>query len=118
MAPSKLVQVIKLVQALNKLVQAHTKIVEARTKIVEARTKLVQARTILVLNRVRRARATGDFTTLPRMHRASPDRSEPHSVVLRTSWDRSNRLGRARRRLKKNAVWTTLSRTVHVATCT
>ena len=64
MAPSKLVQVIKLVQALNKLVQAHTKIVEALTKIVQARTKIVkaltkivQARTILVLNRVRRARA-------------------------------------------------------------
>ena len=87
MAPSKLVQVIKLVQALNKLVEAHTKI--------------VQARTILVLNRVRRARAAGDFTTLPRMHRAPPDRSEGHSVVLRTSWDRSNRLGGAGRRFKK-----------------
>ena len=57
MAPSKLVQVIKLVQARNKLVHAHIKIVEARTKIVDAFTKLVQARTILVLNRVRRARA-------------------------------------------------------------
>ena len=98
MAPSKLVQVIKLVQARNKLVQAHTKIVEALTKIVEARTKLVQARTILVLNRVRRARAAGDFTTPPWMHRASPDRSEAHSVVLRTSWDRSNRVGGAGRR--------------------
>ena len=98
MAPSKLVQVIKLVQARNKLVHAHIKIVEARTKIVDAFTKLVQARTILVLNRVRRARAAGDFTTLPRMHRASPDRSEAHSVVPRTSWDTSNRLGGAGRR--------------------
>ena len=98
MAPSKLVQVIKLVQARNKLVHAHIKIVEARTKIVEALTKLVQARTILVLNRVRRARAAGDFTTLPRMHRASPDRPEAHSVVPRTSWDTSNRLGGAGRR--------------------
>ena len=57
MAPSKLVQVIKLVQALNKLVQAHNKIVEALSKLVQALSKLVQARTILVLNRVRRARA-------------------------------------------------------------
>ena len=98
MAPAKLAQVTKLVQVRNKLVKAHTKIVEARTKIVEAPTKLLQARTILVLNRVRRARAAGDFTTLPRMHRASPDRSEGHSVVLRTSWDRSNRVGGAGRR--------------------
>ena len=98
MAPSKLVQVTKLVQALNKLVQAHTKIVEALIKIVEALTKLVQDRTILVLNRVRRARAAADFTTLLRMHRAPPDRSEAHSVVLRTSWDRSNRVGGAGRR--------------------
>ena len=98
MAPSKLVQVIKLVQALNKLVHAHINIVETRTKIIYAFTKLVQARTILVLNRVRRARAAGDFTTLPRMHRASPDRSEAHSVVLRTSWDRSNHVGGAGRR--------------------
>ena len=101
MAPSKLVQVLKLVQARNKLVYAHIKIVEARTKIVDACTKLVQARTILVLNRVRRARAAADFTTLLRMNHAPPDRSEAHSVVLRTSWDRSNRLGGARRRLKK-----------------
>ena len=35
MAPSKLVQVIKLVQAHNKLVHAHINIVEARTKIVD-----------------------------------------------------------------------------------
>ena len=72
MAPSKLVQVIKLVQAHNKLVHAHIKIVEAPNKILEALTKLVQARTILVLNRVRRARAAADFTTLLRMHRAPP----------------------------------------------
>ena len=100
MAPSKLVQVIKLVQARNKLVHVHIKIVEARTKIVDAFTKLVQARTILVLNRVRRARAAADFTTLLRMNRASSDRSEGHSVVLRTSWDRSNRLGGAGRQKK------------------
>ena len=68
MAPSKLVQVLKLVQARNKLVHAHIKIVEARTKIVDAFTKLLQARTILVLNRVRRARALGR-----RLHDSSQD---------------------------------------------
>ena len=101
MAPTKLVQVLKLVQVPNKLVQVRTKIVQVRTKIVQARTKIVQALTILIRNRVRRARAAGDFTTLPRMNRAPPDRSEAHSVVLRTSWDRSNRLGGAGRRFKK-----------------
>ena len=48
LAPSKLVQVLKLVQVPNKLVQAPTKIVAASNKIVEARTKLVQASTSLV----------------------------------------------------------------------